>query len=415
MRRDAPPVLTLREAVLRGQAAGGRIYIAGSAAEPCALWPVLQAEPELWAGKTVTGPLIPGVNDPPLPPGVTVEVIFATPGLSRHPGYRHLPLHYLGYWRRLATAGAVGLAYATLPPPRGDSIGLGLAADFLPAVLAAGAPLVALVNPAMPDPPGAPRLPLDRVAALVEAPGPLPLYDAGLPDPAMRAIAAHVVPLLRAGDTLQLGLGKLQGAILDRISTGGPRGLSYHAGMIAGPFRALHRDGIIGRVTTGVAMGDADLYEHLRADATIRYAPVIETHHPATLAALPALTSVNSVIEIDLTGQANAETLGGRQISGQGGLVDFQRGAALNPEGRGILALPATAKGISRIVPRLTPGTPVSVARADARIVVTEHGLADLAELGVHQRAQALIGLADPAHRAALSDAWDRMTRGLDP
>jgi acyl-CoA hydrolase len=113
---------------------------------------------------------------------------------------------------------------------------------------------------------------------------------------------------------------------------------------------------------------------------------------------------------VDLFGQANAEVLRGRQVSGTGGLMDFVRGARLAPGGRSILALPAMAgKGISRIVPRLDDDHIVSVPRADADIVVTEHGVARLRDKSLDQRANALIAIADPAARDGLANAWDAL------
>jgi acyl-CoA hydrolase len=138
--------------------------------------------------------------------------------------------------------------------------------------------------------------------------------------------------------------------------------------------------------------------------AGLRFRPVGETHALATLAACAGFVSVNSVLEVDLTGQANAEALGGRQISGQSGLVDFLRGARASDGGRAILALPATAAGgrKSRIVPRLAAGTPVTVARGDVDLVVTEYGVADLREAGLAERARRLTAIAAPAFRDGL-------------
>ena len=120
------------------------------------------------------------------------------------------------------------------------------------------------------------------------------------------------------------------------------------------------------------------------------------------------------MIEVDLFGQANAEFLGGRQMSGGGGLVDFARGAQGSPGGKAIFALASTAKGgaISRIVPRLSPDA-TTLTRADVEIVVTEFGAADLRGLSLDARAQALIDVAHPDHRAALKEAWTQMRSRL--
>jgi acyl-CoA hydrolase len=222
-------------------------------------------------------------------------------------------------------------------------------------------------------------------------------------DATSRAIADRVIALLRPGDTLQLGLGRMQTAILAALARAGIPDLAYHAGMISDAIRA---DTFPRGITTGVALGTRAFYGRL-ADLPLTIADVGQTHAPATLAALPAFVSVNSVIEVDLSGQANGEWLSGRQISGQGGMVDFVRGARASVGGRSILVLPATAAqgAKSRIVPHLDPGTPVSVARADTDIVVTEHGVAHLRDASLSERAHRLAAIAAPAFRADLMKA----------
>lgn len=382
-----------------------RVLIAGSASEPAGLLDAAAADPALWQGLILTGAFIPGVNTrdfTALGQGLRVETIFPTAALAG-PHVDHLPLHYSAFWSRLACPGLVDWVAMTVPPPRADgTFGYGLTCDFAPAALAAGARLLGIVNPAMPDLPAAPRLPRDRFAALAEDASPLPEMPIPAPDATLQAIAARVIALLRPGDTLQLGLGRLQTAILAALADSPLPRLACHAGMISDGIRA---ETFPRGITTGVGLGSRAFYASL-PDLPLTIAPVGLTHAPATLAALPAFVSVNSVIEVDLTGQANGEWLGGRQISGQGGMVDFIRGARASSGGRSILALPATARdGTSRIVPRLGPGTPVTVARADTDIVVTEHGTAHLREAPLCERARRLAAIAAPAHRDTLLKA----------
>jgi acyl-CoA hydrolase len=413
------PYLSAREAALFARGAAGRVFLAGSAGEPTAILDAVGQEPDLWQNVTLTGPFIPGVNDQDysaLGIGTTVEAIFATPGLMAPQGTcRLLPMHYPAYWRRLAVPGHVSLAYVTVPPPRADgSVGLGLAADFAPAVIEAGARLVGIVNAAMPDVANGPRYPADRFAALVDSDAPLPIYDPGVPDAATRKIAELVVGLLRPGDTLQLGLGKVQRAVLEVLSSSDLRGLAMWSGMISTPvLEAIANGAVAVPLTTGVASGSADFYQALRELAGLRFRPVNETHDHARLAAIPAFVSVNSVVEVDLMGQANAEWMNRRQVSGPGGLVDFLRGARASSGGRAILALPSTAKGgtVSRIVARLAPGTPVSVSRAETQIIVTEHGIADMEGATAWQRAERLIAIAAPQHRDSLAAELAQLER----
>jgi acyl-CoA hydrolase len=399
--------ISARAAALLGRDAK-RILIAGCAAEPLAILRAVADEPDLWQGRCLTGAFIPGVNDhdfSALGQGTRVETIFMTAGLRDGAGeVAHLPLHYSAYWDRLARPGIVDLIYATVPPPRADrTLGLGIAADFTPAAIAAGARIIGVVNPAMPDVPDGPRLPLERFSALVADDTALPTLAAIPPDASSLAIADHIAGLLRPGDTLQLGLGKLQAAVLQRAADAGLTDLSYHAGMLS--------DGMIdaaqvfsGGIVTGTALGSAELYRRVTDLPGLRFAPVGQTHAIATLAAIKGFVSVNSVLEVDLSGQANAEALAGRQISGQGGLVDFLRGARASQGGRAILALPATAAGgrQSRIVARLAPGTPVTVARADVDLIVTEFGVADLREASIADRAIRIAAVAAPSFRESL-------------
>lgn len=414
------PFLSLREAALLARGASGRVFVAGSSGEPGALIDTVLAEPELWAGVTVTGPFIPGVNDRDLTAGgsgARAEVIFTTGGLAPGTSVSHMPLSYSAYWARLAEPGHVGLAYVTVPPPRGDgTIGLGLASDFAPAVIASGARLVGIVNPAMPEAEHGARYPAERFHALAEGPAPLATYDPGPPDPVTESIARHIAMLLRPGDTLQLGLGRVQGAVLRALVETDIRKLSYHSGMISAPIIAAMDAGVFDvPVTTGVALGDAAFYHALRGLSGIRLRSVGETHDGTRLAAIPGFVAVNSVLEIDLMGQANAEFTGGRRTSGKGGLLDFLRGARASAGGRAILALPATAKGgtVSRIVPTLAPELVPTVSASEVQIVVTEHGVADLAGAKADERAMRLIAIAAPAQRDALANAWDAMRRDM--
>lgn len=404
-------MISAREAAALGRGAG-RILLGGSAAEPVAILDAVAEDPEVWRGVTLTGAFLPGVNDRPfgdLAPGGRVETIFSTEGLRDQPTTAMLPLHYSAFWDRLARPGVVDLIVIAVPPPRDGTVSLGPCADFAPAAIGAGARLIGAVNPRLPDPPGAPRLAVDRFEALCDGEVEVPSLPEAEPDAASRAIADHVLALLRPGDTLQLGLGKLQTAILRALAASGLRDLGYHAGMVSTAMAEAMDAGVFGRgVATGVALGDAAFLARL-ADLPLRFAPVGWTHAPATLAAIPRLVSVNSVLQVDLMGQANGEWLAGRQVSGGGGMVDFLRGARASPGGRAILALPATARGgESRIVPHLPPGTPVTIARADADLVVTEHGVADLREASLAERAYRLAALAAPQHREGL----DREARG---
>lgn len=400
---------------------GERIYVGGCLAEPTAVLDAVRQAPDLWRSVTLTGAFIPGVNGRALAShglSTRVETIFATESLrADDPAVSILPLHYSTFYELLARPGHVDIAYIQVPRPRADgTIGLGPSADFSPAVIASGARLVGLVNPHLPDVVDGPRLPRERFEALVEVDDPLLSYDAGAIDAATQAIAGHIAATVCPGDTIQLGLGKVQAAMLAALSD--HRDLGFHAGMISGPMLRALESGVFSRgITTGVALGPADFLQAVAARADIRFAPVGHTHAQATLAAIDNLVSINSVIEVDLFGQANGESLGGRQISGHGGMVDFVRGARASRGGRSILALPSTTKGgsVSRIVPFLPMGGPVSVSRADTDIVATEFGMVELRHAGMDERAEKLISIAAPQFRDGLAAQWHAYRSGNLP
>ena len=390
---------------------GSRVLIAGGPAEPLSLLDTVADMPDLWQDLCLTGAFVPGVNTrdyTALGRNTRVETIFMTAALAGSPAsdrVAHLPIHYTDFWSRIERPGVIDLAYVVVPPPAADgTVGLGLSADFLPAPEAAGADIIGIVSQAMPDAPGAPRLPLSRFRALANGGSThlSTLPDAGT-DTVTDRIAAHISTLIPEGGTLQLGLGRLQTAILRQLIKDGRQGLGYHAGMISPA--VLESQGVFGRgITTGVALGDAAFYERMREDRSISFRPVGQTHIISTLAEIPGLVAVNSALEVDLSGQVCAEGLGPGKVGGLGGLTDFLRGARASQGGLAVIALSSTARQgqQSRIVSSLSPGAIVSASRSDVDMVVTEHGIADLREAGLATRAERLRAIASPAFRDAI-------------
>lgn len=399
-----------------------RVYLAGCCGEPGAILDAVAADPELWRDVDLLGAYIPGVNKRDLSGlgrNTTARTIFATEGLrpGRSAGTVAIwPAHYTELYRHLAAPGSIDIAFFQVPPPRNDgTVGFGVAADFSPAPALADARLVAQINPSMPDVADGPRLPVERFEAFVEADQPLIAYDSGRRDPVIDAIGARIAGLIREDDTIQLGLGKMQQAVLEAL--GDHRDLGFHSGMISDPILPLLERNVFSRgVTTGVALGSLALYERIASQPDLRFRPVGETHAIGQLARIERFISINSVIEVDLFGQANAEILGGRQVSGLGGMVDFVRGARNSAGGRSILALPATAERgqRSRILAALPTGVPAGVSRTDVDCVVTEHGVAELRGASVNERAERLIAIAAPDFRDALAADWDVLQRGRE-
>jgi acyl-CoA hydrolase len=234
----------------------------------------------------------------------------------------------------------------------------------------------------------------ERIDAAVEVSRPLVAAPPVRPGPIERRIAGHVAELVGDGDTIQLGVGGLPEAILGALA--GHSDLGVHSGMISDAILDLIEAGTVtnarkpvdaGVSVTGAALGGARLFAALHERGDVRFAPVSHTHAPEVLARVGRLCAINSALEIDLTGQVNAESVDGRAIGAVGGQVDFLRAAAANG-GHAILALPA-----ARVVRKLRG--PVSTSRADVDWVVTEHGARQLGGLTDSARERTLLELAD--------------------
>jgi acyl-CoA hydrolase len=400
-----------------------RVYVGGGSGEPLAVAEALTHDPTLANDVTFFGIWIPGVNKTDwasLHPSAKAESIFISPALR--PSFeagrtRFLPLSYTQSVDWLAATQADGAIIMTSPPCRDGYVSPGVSADF--STLISGRPsipLMGVINGAMKAPINGPKIRLDRFEVVATTNNALIQVENAILPGAFDAIGRHIAALCEPGDTLQFGLGSVQQAVLTALRS--HQELRIHSGMISNPIIDLLNANVIaaehGAVTTGVAVGTNALYDKAVEDDRFRFAPATFTHAIDTLARIKRFKAINSCIEVDLLGQANAEFIGGRQISGTGGLVDFLRGAALSEGGRAIVALPSTAKQntISRIVPRLS-GYATSVARVDVDTVVTEHGVATLKHKPIDERAHALIAIADPAFRDQLSAAWHELRKGL--
>jgi len=399
--------------------AKARLFIAGCAGEPVGLAAALQQAPELAAGLTFIAAWVPGINLTDwagLHRHAQAETTFLPPSLRPSFGEgrtRILPMAYSATWDWIRTTPLDGAVLMVSPPDRSGTVSLGVSPDFGPAILMrTDVPVFAIFNPQMPPVPHSVIAPVSRFTAHVSHEHALIEVATQRLAQGFREIARNVAGLVPEGGVLQFGIGNVQQAVLSEIS--GLKGISIHSGIVSDPVAVLLDSDENLRVTTGVAVGTRRLYDRITREGRIRFLPVSETHFISKLAAIPRFTAINSVIEVDLFGQANAEFIAGRQVSGTGGLTDFLRGARACEGGVGITALLSTAQGgtVSRIVPQL-PQVATSVARADMDWVVTEHGGVRLHGLDIDARAQALIGIADPAHRGALANAWDAIRQRM--
>ncbi len=308
----------------------------------------------------------------------------------------------------------------------GGTFGLGLGADYLAPLVGQVGTVIAEVNDQVPEIGCDRRLSRSELDVIVHTSRPPAEYAEEPAGDIEAAIASHVADLVPDGATIQFGIGRLPAAVVRHL--GGHRDLGVHSGIITDGIAELIEAGAVtgarksvdrGLVVTGFLMGTRALIDRAAADSSIQLRDTRYTHDHAVLAAQHALVAVNSAIEVDLTGQANIETAAGRYVGGIGGAADFSRGAARSEGGVPVIAVPSTTSpstaGLgenraSRIVASLSG--PVGLARADAGVIVTEYGVADLRGLSLARRRERMIAIAHPGHRAALEAAAARAAAG---
>ena len=321
-----------------------------------------------------------------------------------------LPCPYSQWPALLNSSGALKVDAVLLQVSPADADGrysLGLANDLLIAALESARVVIAEVNPDVPWTYGARTLAAHEINLLVHA------VDAPLehpPAPASLtslAIAGHVAALIDDGATLQLGLGAIPDAVLPLLAD--RRDLGLHSGVIGDGVVDLAERGVLtnarksidtGIGIAGVLMGSQRLYRFAHRNPALQLRGTDYTHGADVLRRIDHFIAINSALEVDLSGQVNAEVAAGDYVGAVGGAPDFIRAAQASRGGLSIIALPSTALSRGRIVARLSG--PVTTPRCDAAIFVTEHGVADLRGLGLAARKRKLIDIAAPEHRAEL-------------
>lgn len=306
------------------------------------------------------------------------------------------------------------------PPDRHGFCSLGVSVDVARAAVQVARHVIAQINPNMPRTHGDGLIHVSALHSAVVVDDPLPEIVASQPTPLESAIGRYVAELIEDGATLQMGIGAIPNAVLAALHT--HRDLGIHTEMFADGAIDLIERGVVnnaqkrihpGKVVSSFAMGTRRLYDFIDDNPQVVMLDVAYVNDTAVIRRNPRVTAINSAIEVDLTGQVAADSIGTVQYSGVGGQMDFVRGAALSEGGKPIIALPsATSKGISRIVPHLRLGSGVVTTRAHVHYVVTEYGIAYLYGRNLRQRARALIDIAHPAHRQELEKmAWERFKR----
>lgn len=299
------------------------------------------------------------------------------------------------------------------PPDNYGYMSLGPSIDISVTVAECSRHVIVEINDQMPRTLGNAFLHVNRVDAFIETSHPVVEYPKHEITDLHRAIARNVASLIPDGATIQTGIGGIPEATLALL--GNHKDLGVHSEMVPDGVVALIRSGVINnerktihphKVIAGFVLGSKLLFDFIDNNPIFEFHPTAYANDPFIIAQNDRMVAINSAIEVDLTGQVCADSLGPIMYSGIGGQVDFLRGAARSKGGVPIIALPSTAKNgsLTRIVPMLQPGAGVVTSRGDVHYVVTEHGVANLYGKTVRQRAEALIQVADPKFREELSE-----------
>jgi acyl-CoA hydrolase len=299
------------------------------------------------------------------------------------------------------------------PPDAHGFVSLGTTVDCTLTAARCAKTVIAEVNERMPRTHGETFIHVSRISAIVESSRPLlELHAEPCTETHMR-VARNVATLIPDGATIQTGIGGISEAVLRCLGDKRDLGIQtemcpdgvvdlIESGVINGERKTLHR----GKSVVSFVLGTQRLFDCIHENPCFEFRPIKYTNDPFIVAQNDRMVAINSALQIDLTGQVCADSLGTRPYSGFGGQIDFIRGAARSKGGVPIIALPASAMHgkVSRIVPMLEPGAGVVTSRADVHYVVTEYGIAHLHGKTLRERARALIAIADPRFQQELED-----------
>lgn len=298
-------------------------------------------------------------------------------------------------------------------PDKHGFCSLGVSVDIVISAIEKGKKVIAQINSKMPRTFGDGIVHLRNFDACVLIEEELHEMKIAAPTEAEEKIGKNIAEIIDDGSTLQMGIGGIPNAVLNYLTS--HKDLGIHTEMFSEGIVDLVYKGVINgskkklnpyKIVSGFAMGTRKLYDFMDDNAEIEMLDIAYVNDTSVIRQNPKVTAINSAIEIDMTGQVCADSIGLRMFSGVGGQMDFMRGAALSKEGKPIIAVTSnTKKGISKIVPALKPGAGVVTTRAHARFVVTEYGVAELFGKNLKQRSQLLRDIAHPDHRETLDKA----------
>jgi acyl-CoA hydrolase len=299
------------------------------------------------------------------------------------------------------------------PPDEDGYVSLGTSVDATLAAMEIADTVIAVINPNVPHTFGDGVISINKVNIFVEDDTPLETVHFKKPDSIEAAIGRNCAALIEDGATLQMGIGAIPNAVLSQL--GGHKNLGIHTEMFADGVIPLVDKGVIngankaidrGKMVTTFLLGSKQLYDYSHQNARVLMKDVGYTNDPFIISRNPKVTAINSALQVDLTGQVCADSLGTKCYSGVGGQIDFFYGASRSQGGKAIIAMPSvTDKGISKIAPVLLPGAGVVTTRAHVHWLVTEYGAVNLYGRSLQERARLIISVANPAHQEALDQA----------
>lgn len=402
---------------------GNRVFIHGSAATPVTLVRALQErhqelnEVEL-VSITTFGDL--DLDNPRYRDSFFMNSLFVsanTRTIANSPHGDYVPI-FLSQIPQLFSRDILPLDVAFIhvsPPDTHGYVSLGTSVDIARSAVEDAKVIIAQVNPNMPRTHGDGFIHISRITAMTWVDEPLPEVDySAKSSTVIEQIGKNVASLIEDDATLQLGIGAIPDHVLKNLT--GHKNLGIHTEMMSDGVIPLIESGVInnskkrlhpGYTVTSFLAGTRKLYDFVDDNPSIRVLDIAYVNDTTVIRKNAKATAINSAIELDLTGQVCADSLGTYQFSGIGGQMDFIRGASLSEGGKAIIALPSeTHKGISRIVPILKEGAGVVTTRGHIHWVVTEYGIANLFGMNLKQRGRALIKLAHPKHRESLEKAF---------
>lgn len=347
-----------------------------------------------------------------------VESFFVSNGVRRwiQEGYGSYIPRFLGEVPALMRDGTcridVALINCSLPNEEG-LVSFGVSADLATAAVECADRVIAQINPQMPFSYGDPVISINDLAAAVMTDDPLVEVPTAVPTEAEKRIGEYIAELIPDGATLQIGVGGIPNAVISALRD--HRHLGLHTEAMTDGVLPLLESGVIdnslkkvmpGKSVASLALGSRELYDYMDGNRDIIFKDVAWTNNPYIIAQNPRVVSINSCLEIDLTGQVCADSIGTKIFSGIGGQHDFVYGSQLSEGGLSFLAmLSTTGKGLNKIKPVLTEGAGVVTTRFQTNFVVTEYGAVDLRGKNVAQRAKLLISVAAPQFREELEKA----------